>query len=275
MPPEFRSQAFAASSATRSRMGERIGAYRIVGVLGTGGMGDVFKAVRDDDQYRAEVAIKLMRADVRSSLTEQRFRTERQILARPRPSQHRAAARWRHDRRRRALRGHGAGDRRAHRSATAMRDSSAVRERVQLFLQVCAAVSYAHQHLVVHRDLKPNNILVTADGSVKLLDFGIAKLLEAERRHRRRHGDETRTTAARHDARLREPRAGERRQVTTVSDVYSLGVVLYRLLRARVRTRDAQPTTRQRMAEILSDTMPTRPEPGRAQAWTPTSTTSC
>ena len=78
---EFRSQAFAASSATRSRIGERIGAYRIVGVLGTGGMGDVFKAVRDDDQYHAEVAIKLMRADVRSPLAEQRFRTERQILA--------------------------------------------------------------------------------------------------------------------------------------------------------------------------------------------------
>ena len=77
---EFRSQAFAASAA-RSRIGERIGAYRIVGMLGTGGMGDVFKAVRDDDQYRAEVAIKLMRADVRSALTEQRFRTERQILA--------------------------------------------------------------------------------------------------------------------------------------------------------------------------------------------------
>src|SRR6185369_4652675 len=78
---EFRSLAFVASNATRSRIGERVGAYRIVGVLGTGGMGDVFKAVRDDDQYQAEVAIKLMRADVRSSLTEKRFRTERQILA--------------------------------------------------------------------------------------------------------------------------------------------------------------------------------------------------
>src|SRR5262249_5996729 len=78
---EFRSQAFAASSATRSRIGERIGAYRIAALLGTGGMGAVFPAVRDAPQYRAPGPIKLMRADVRSLLTERRFRMERQILA--------------------------------------------------------------------------------------------------------------------------------------------------------------------------------------------------
>jgi serine/threonine protein kinase len=80
-PSQFRSEAFAASHPARSHIGERVGAYRIVGVLGTGGMGDVFQAVRDDDHYRAEVAIKLMRADMRSVFTEQRFRNERQILA--------------------------------------------------------------------------------------------------------------------------------------------------------------------------------------------------
>src|SRR5215471_9541050 len=69
---ELRSQAFVPSENARSRIGERVGAYRIVGVLGTGGMGDVFRAVRDDEQYQAEVAIKLMRADMRSALTEQR-----------------------------------------------------------------------------------------------------------------------------------------------------------------------------------------------------------
>ena len=78
VPEEFKAQALAADT---SRVGERIGAYRIVDVLGTGGMGHVFKAVRDDDQYRAEVAIKLMRADVSGRLAEQRFKTERQILA--------------------------------------------------------------------------------------------------------------------------------------------------------------------------------------------------
>jgi eukaryotic-like serine/threonine-protein kinase len=79
-PAALEAQAFAVANG--GRVGERIGAYRIVGVLGTGGMGDVFRAVRADDQYRAEVAIKLMRADVRDTLAEQRFKTERQILAR-------------------------------------------------------------------------------------------------------------------------------------------------------------------------------------------------
>ena len=148
-------------------------------MLGTGGMGDVFKAVRDDDQYRAEVAIKLMRADVSGKLAEQRFKTERQILA---GLDHRNIARLLDG-------GTTAGgspyvvmELVSGEPIDKFCDARAlkVRDRVQLFLQVCAAVSYAHQHLVVHRDLKPNNILVTADGSVKLLDFGIAKLLEAD-----------------------------------------------------------------------------------------------
>ena len=159
----FKAQAFAAAEHT-SRVGERIGAYRIVDILGTGGMGHVFKAVRDDDQYRAEVAIKLMRTDVSDKHAEQRFKTERQILA---GLDHRNIARMLDG-------GTTAGgapyvvmelvsgepiDKYCGRAQL-----STVRDRVKLFLQVCAAVSYAHQHLVIHRDLKPNNILVTADG---------------------------------------------------------------------------------------------------------------
>ena len=153
-----------------------------------------------------EVAIKLMRADVRSTLTEQRFRVERQILA---GLDHRNIARL--------LDG---GTTEGGMPYVVMELVTGqpidawcearqldVRDRVQLFLQVCAAVSYAHQHLVVHRDLKPSNILVTADGSVKLLDFGIAKLLEAEANTDIARCD--RHHAARHDARLREPGAGE------------------------------------------------------------------
>jgi tetratricopeptide (TPR) repeat protein len=254
---EFRSQAFADRGAARSRIGERIGAYRIVGVLGTGGMGDVFKAVRDDDQYRAEVAIKLMRADVRSTFTELRFKTERQILA---GLDHRNIAR---------LLDGGTTD--GGMPYVVMElvsgqpidtDCDArhlgVRDRVQLFLQVCAAVSYAHQHLIVHRDLKPNNILVTADGSVKLLDFGIAKLLEVEVDNDLAPSDATATTMRAMTLDYASPEQVSGAQVTTVSDVYSLGVVLYRLLTGKspygVRTNDAA-----RMAEILSDSTPTRP----------------
>lgn len=243
-------------AALDDHVGERIGAYRIVGTLGTGGMGDVFRAVRDDDQYRAEVAIKLMRADVRDNLAEQRFKTERQILARL-----------------------------DHRNIARLLDGGAtpggvpyvvmelvqgepidqyceardlpVRERVRLFLQVCSAVSYAHQHLIVHRDLKPNNILVTADGSVKLLDFGIAKLLEANL-ITGTTSDETRTQLRAMTLDYASPEQVSGGTVTTVSDVYSLGVVLYRLLTGQSpygkRTTDAQ-----RMAQILSDTAPSRP----------------
>ncbi|HEU5135271.1 MAG TPA: serine/threonine-protein kinase [Steroidobacteraceae bacterium] len=254
---EYRLQAFAASGATPSRIGERIGAYRIVGMLGAGGMGDVFKAVRDDDQYHAEVAIKLMRADVRSSLTEQRFRIERQILA---GLDHRNIARL--------LDGGTAEGGMPYvvmelvtgEPIDAWCDTRqlGVRERVQIFLQVCAAVSYAHQHLVVHRDLKPSNILVTADGSVKLLDFGIAKLLEAEAATDVAEANATATTLRAMTLDYASPEQVSGAHVTTVSDVYSLGVVLYRLLTGKspyaVRTSDAA-----RMAEILSDATPTRP----------------
>ena len=155
--PELRAEAFTSPSGARSRIGERIGAYRIVGVLGTGGMGDVFKAVRDDDQYRAEVAIKFMRADISGGLIEQRFKTERQILA---ALDHRNIAR---------LLDGGTTDANVPYGVMELVNGEAIdhycesqnletRERVSLFLQVCAAVSYAHQHMVIHRDLKPQHI---------------------------------------------------------------------------------------------------------------------
>jgi serine/threonine protein kinase len=251
---QVRDAAFAAQEDTR--IGQRVGAYRIVGALGSGGMGDVFKAVRDDAQYQAEVAIKLMRADVRNPLAEQRFKNERQILA---ALDHRNIARL--------LDG---GTTQSGLPYVVMelvvgeaidrycdQKSLGIRDRVQLFLQVCAAASYAHQHLVVHRDLKPNNILVTADGSVKLLDFGIAKLLDTNP-VASANTHETRTHFRLMTLEYASPEQVSGSPITTVSDVYSLGVVLYHLLTGqspyRVRTNDAA-----RVAEILSDTSPTRP----------------
>ena len=253
---ELRAQAFGFPSTAVKRIGARIGAYRIVGVLGTGGMGDVFEAVRDDDQYQAEVAIKLLRADMRSTLTEQRFRTERQILA---GLDHRNIARL--------LDGGTTPEGTPYLVMELVKGEPidgysdarhlGIRERVQIFLQVCAAVSYAHQHLVVHRDLKPSNILVTADGSAKLLDFGIAKLLEAEA-PTVEAGIGTVTTMRAMTLEYASPEQVAGGTVTTVSDVYSLGVVLYRLLTGKspygVQINDAE-----RMAQILGDTAPTRP----------------
>jgi tetratricopeptide (TPR) repeat protein len=245
-----------ALSATDEHLGERIGAYRLAELIGSGGMGDVFKAVRDDDQYRAEVAIKLMRGDVRNPLVEQRFKTERQILAQ---LDHRNIARL--------LDG---GTTPAGLPYVVMElvvgvpiDQYAAskqlttRQRVQLFLQVCTAVSYAHRHLVVHRDLKPNNILVTADGSVKLLDFGIAKLLENDP-VTGAPTDETRTQFRAMTLDYASPEQVSGGTITTASDVYSLGVVLYRLVteQSPYRTTGGDAA---RVAEILGETTPTRP----------------
>jgi non-specific serine/threonine protein kinase/serine/threonine-protein kinase len=243
-------------------VGERIGAYRIVDVLGTGGMGQVFKAVRDDDQYRAEVAIKLMRADVSGELVEQRFKTERQILA---GLDHRNIARLIDGGTTSSGSPYVVMELVSGEPIDKFADARSLKipDRVRIFLQVCAAVSYAHQHLVIHRDLKPNNILVTADGSVKLLDFGIAKLLDADAATVEVR-DETVTQLRAMTLDYASPEQVSGASVTTVSDVYSLGVVLYRLLTGQSpygpRVNDAQ-----RLAEILSDTAPTRPSLARTR----------
>jgi len=157
-------------------LGDRVGPYRLVRQVGQGGMGVVFEAYRDDDQYRKRVAIKTISRGRDSELILRRFRYERQILAR---LEHKNIA---------GLLDGGVTETGQpyfaleyvegipidHYCDTAR---LGVRERLQLFRQVCGAVQYAHTNLVIHRDLKPSNILVTADGTVKLLDFGIAKLL--------------------------------------------------------------------------------------------------
>jgi serine/threonine protein kinase len=185
-------------------LGRRIGAYRIERLLGEGGMGAVYEAWRVDDQFRQRVALKLVRGEATSELIERRFLQERQILA---ALNHPHIAH---------LLDGGATEHGPYFvmeyveglpiDAYCFQHLLNVRERLHLFQDVCSAVQYAHQNLVVHRDLKPSNIMVTTDGQVKLLDFGIAKLLCEQSL-----GVADPDRHAGHHARVRQPRAGARR----------------------------------------------------------------
>jgi serine/threonine protein kinase/WD40 repeat protein len=207
--------------------GRRIGQYRIVREVGRGGMGVVYEAVRDDDQFQQRVAMKLVQRGVDSESVVARFRQERQILA---GLDHPNIARL--------LDGGITDDGRLYFvmefidglpiDVYCTRHRLDVRARLTLFQDVCSAVQYSHQRLIVHRDLKPANILVTAAGQVKLLDFGVAKLLD-------QHdvtAPLTRGIAAMTPA-YASPEQVRGDPATTASDVYSLGVVLYELLAGR------------------------------------------
>jgi serine/threonine-protein kinase len=203
--------------------GTRLGPWELDEVIGRGGMGEVYRAHRADAQYQQQVAIKLVRHGRDSSELLFRFLRERQILAR---LQHPNIATL--------LDGGVTSDGQpwlamqfvAGQPITTWADERrlGLDARLELFLTACAAVSVAHSHLVIHRDLKPSNILVTADGTVRLLDFGIAKVLDAA-------GD----VALTGDARLFTPEHAAPEQftggaITTATDVYALGVLLYELL---------------------------------------------
>ena len=224
--------ALAASAfAPNPEAGQRLGPYRIERPLGEGGMGMVYLAVRDDEVYRKQVAIKVLRAGLGSGSMQARFRSERQILAQ-----------LDHPNIARLLDGGttGAGvpylvmEYVAGEPITSWCDrrSLPLRGRLELFRNVCAAVEYAHAHLVVHRDLKPSNILVTDDGTPKLLDFGIAKLLSGD------NGAAFTVPVTEAGLRLMTPEYASPEQVrgdpvTTSCDVYALGVVLYELVTGR------------------------------------------
>ena len=205
-----------------------MGPYRIQKMLGRGGMGAVFLAARDDDQFRKSVALKLLRFDADDPALLARFRNERQILA---ALDHPNIA---------VLHDGGSTEKGlpyivmeyvAGETLTDYCQSHhlTIADRVRLFRKICDAVQYAHQKLIVHRDLKPGNILVTAEGVPKLLDFGIAKLLLApELVGVAALRTQTGQFAMTPDYASPEQIRGE--PVSTLTDVYSLGAVLYEVL---------------------------------------------
>jgi eukaryotic-like serine/threonine-protein kinase len=216
-----------ASEATRSLVGRSIGPYRIVEEIGVGGMGEVYRAVRADDQYKKEVAIKVVRRGFDTDSGLRRFKAERQILA---SLDHPNIARLLDSGSTEDGLPYVVMELVAGKPIDEYCDGHSLStvERLHLFRMVCAAVHYAHQNLVVHRDLKPGNILVTEEGVPKLLDFGIAKLLSPEMFAQPL--DRTATLMRVMTPDFASPEQVRGALITTASDVYSLGVVLYRLL---------------------------------------------
>jgi len=214
---------FLEEPATQPWLGRRVGAYRLLSLIGGGGMGRVYLAERADGQYQQQVAVKLMHDDEDHAGLAARFKAERQILV---GMDHPHLAKM--------LDGGVADDgtpylvmelvRGEPLDAYCIARDLPLPERLRLFRSVCQVVHYAHTRGVVHRDLKPANILVTADGVVKLVDFGIAKRIAA--------GAATQTATLQPVMTLEyaSPEQVRGEAVTPASDIFSLGVVLYRLL---------------------------------------------
>jgi len=199
------------------------GPYRRVRVLGTGGMGTVYLAERTDGEIQQQVAVKVLRADVDRPAWRDRFLKERQLLA---YLNHPSIARL-------IDAGHTSDDRpylvMEYVDGIAIdvyADKIGLRDQLALFLLVCDAVSHAHSRLIIHRDLKPSNILVESSGQPKLLDFGIAKLLDKSQ-------DPTQTADRLMTPNYASPEQLRGETETTGSDIYSLGAVLYKILTGR------------------------------------------
>ncbi|GLC26716.1 protein kinase domain-containing protein [Roseisolibacter agri] len=234
--------------------GRRAGSYRLLREIGRGGMGTVYLAVRDDDAYRKQVAVKLVKRGMDTDAIVRRFRHERQILA---TLDHPHVARL--------LDGGSTDDGLPYFvmeyidgqpiDAWCRARALSVADRLRLFHTVCGAVHFAHQHLVIHRDIKPGNILVTADGTPKLLDFGLARLLDADH--------EQASTLAAGAPRAMTPEYASPEQargapISTLSDVYSLGVLLYELLTGK-RPYDFPSHSPHDVARVVCEVEPPRP----------------
>ncbi|MEM7349410.1 MAG: serine/threonine-protein kinase [Acidobacteriota bacterium] len=220
-------------------LGSSVGPYRLTRELGRGSSSLVFLAERADAEFEHEVAVKVL-TRAPSPQAHQRFRQERQILAQ---LEHPNIARL-----------IGGGSTRGGLPYLMIewvdglpittwcdRHRASIEQRLELHCEVCSAVQYAHRNLIVHRDLKPSNILVTAEGRIKLLDFGIAKLLAGD------PAVDTRTETRWMTPAYASPEQILGRSITTSTDIYSLGVILYELLCGQ-RPQEPDPTGRWRIS---------------------------
>jgi tetratricopeptide (TPR) repeat protein/predicted Ser/Thr protein kinase len=237
---------------------QRIGTYRIVSRIGSGGMGEVYLA--HDEKLNRQVALKLVRFGLGGEETARHFLREAQILA---SLNHRNIAQL-----------YGAEITPDGFSFLVMEyvegvqvdeycdgNHLSIRDRLEMFRRVCGAVHYAHQRLIIHRDIKPANILITKEGEPKLLDFGIAKLLDPETSM---PSEQTMTLGAAMTPEYASPEQVRGEAMTTASDIYSLGVVLYELLTGqrpyRIKTRSPA-----EMAHAITEQEPPRPSTAMAR----------
>jgi tetratricopeptide (TPR) repeat protein len=237
-------------------VGREIGRWRILEHLGSGGMGEVYRAERADGAFEQQAALKLISGHVLSPDLRRRFHRERQILAR-----------LEHPNIARLVDGGVTDDGRQYLAMEYVQGRSLIDycaandldldERLRLFGEVCDVVAHAHGQLVIHRDLKPDNIFVTDDGTVKLLDFGIAAVLDDDGART----DVTLTQHQRYTPQYASPEQVQGAPITTASDVYSLGLILYELLVGR-RPYEVAGASADANARMICATMP--PPPSRA-----------
>lgn len=238
--------------SSSNQQGRRLGTYRLLELIGEGGMGAVFRAMRIDAEFKRVVAIKILHRGLCTTHAAARFRDERQILA---TLDHPGIVKL--------LDGGSTDDglpylvmehlEGAPITRFARDHALSTRKRVELFAKVCAAVQYAHQMLVIHRDLKPSNIIVDTAGEPKLLDFGIAKLLDEGASREA----QTRTGASMLTPEYASPEQARGEPVATASDVYSLGAVLYDLLADRPPHKLADSALES--LRLICETEPARP----------------
>ncbi len=236
---------------------QQLGPYRLVREIGRGGMGTVWLAERTDGVFEQQAAVKMMQAGFTSHDHRQRFSAERRILAR-----------LHHPNIARILDGGVADDGRLYLvmefvdglpiTDYCRKHRLDVEARLALFRTVCDAVAYAHQNLVVHRDLKPSNIMVTNGGTVKLLDFGIAKLLDADGMEPHPAAPPTQTGMTLMTPEYASPEQVTGGDITTTTDVYALGVVLFELLTGE-RPYTFHARTPSVIEQVICHATPTRP----------------